>query len=214
MMMAPQSKPSLLEREITPTIQNYQRKDNGNNHGSDGSSGRQHRKNAYHWQDTDKRKNSMHNRDETLVAHNLRSKNGKELYHEDEEHHDNVVSHGVLATDDANEKTGLLQKQYPHGKNNASEKKHPIKNLLNNMQQLILPSNTNPSKCTSCDANELKSTTLGSFLFSLYCLVFSFAEASAITRPSHYSMTTSQSLLGPMALMACIHEVSQNIGEI
>ena len=45
---------------------------------------------------------------------------------------------------------------------------------------------------------------LGSFLFPLYQLVFCFAEASAITRPSRLSSGLRSSLLSPMALTACV----------
>mmetsp|Transcript_13080 Transcript_13080/g.27490 ORF Transcript_13080/g.27490 Transcript_13080/m.27490 type:complete len:1323 (+) Transcript_13080:168-4136(+) len=50
---------------------------------------------------------------------------------------------------------------------------------------------------------KLKTTLVGAFLFALYQLVFSFAEASAITRPSH-PVSSSSALLAPMALMACV----------
>jgi MFS superfamily sulfate permease-like transporter len=54
-----------------------------------------------------------------------------------------------------------------------------------------------------CDPKQLNATIIGALLFSLYQLVFCFAEASAITRPSHSSSTAS-ALLAPMALMACV----------
>jgi hypothetical protein len=55
----------------------------------------------------------------------------------------------------------------------------------------------------------IRPAMLGSFLFPLYQLVFCFAEASAITRPSqrlHLSGVGSStySLLSPMALAACV----------
>ena len=50
--------------------------------------------------------------------------------------------------------------------------------------------------------HEIKSTLIGAFLFSLYQLVFIFAEASAISRPSH-PPSASSILLSPMANMAC-----------
>jgi len=49
---------------------------------------------------------------------------------------------------------------------------------------------------------QIKSTLIGAFLFSLYQLVFIFAEASAITRPSN-PPSASSILLSPMANMAC-----------
>ena len=51
-------------------------------------------------------------------------------------------------------------------------------------------------------SHQIKSTLVGAFLFSLYQLVFIFAEASAITRPSHPS-SASSILLSPMANMTC-----------
>ena len=50
---------------------------------------------------------------------------------------------------------------------------------------------------------EIKTTLIGAFLFALYQLVFCFAQASAITRPSH-PISSSNALLAPMACMACV----------
>ena len=51
----------------------------------------------------------------------------------------------------------------------------------------------------------LRPALLGSLLFPLYMLVFCFAEASAITRPSRpISSGLRSSLLSPMALAACV----------
>jgi len=55
-----------------------------------------------------------------------------------------------------------------------------------------------------CDTEQIKPTFIGAFLFSLYQLVFCFALASAITRPSHSSSEYSSELLAPMVLMACL----------
>jgi hypothetical protein len=61
-------------------------------------------------------------------------------------------------------------------------------------------------------ARNIRPAMLGSFLFPLYQLVFCFAEASAITRPSQRiapalvdgSSSRPYSLLSPMALAACV----------
>ncbi|KAL3797238.1 hypothetical protein HJC23_004530 [Cyclotella cryptica] len=64
-------------------------------------------------------------------------------------------------------------------------------------------------KCTDyvldnlCDTHQIKTTLIGAVLYSLYALVFCFAEASAITRPSHPNSEDS-GLLAPMALMGCV----------
>ena len=55
----------------------------------------------------------------------------------------------------------------------------------------------------SCDSKQTKSTFMGAILYSLYALVFCFAEASAITRPSHPN-TAESGLLAPMALMGSV----------
>ena len=55
-----------------------------------------------------------------------------------------------------------------------------------------------------CDSKQkISSTLIGAILYSLYSLVFCFAEASAITRPSHPNSEES-GLLAPMALMGCV----------
>lgn len=54
-----------------------------------------------------------------------------------------------------------------------------------------------------CDTQQIKTTLIGAVLYSLYALVFCFAEASAITRPSHPNSEDS-GLLAPMALMGCV----------
>ena len=56
---------------------------------------------------------------------------------------------------------------------------------------------------TLCDSKSITSTLIGAILYSLYSLVFCFAEASAITRPSHPNSEES-GLLAPMALMGCV----------
>ena len=56
---------------------------------------------------------------------------------------------------------------------------------------------------TACDSKQMKTTFIGAILYSLYALVFCFAEASAITRPSHPN-TEDSGLLAPMALMGCV----------
>jgi len=67
----------------------------------------------------------------------------------------------------------------------------------NNKLQRLLQS-------AQCDTEQIKPTLIGAFLFSLYQLVFCFALASAITRPSHASSDYSSELLAPMVLMACM----------
>lgn len=52
----------------------------------------------------------------------------------------------------------------------------------------------------ACDSKQIKATFIGALLYSLYSLVFCFAEASAITRPSH----PESGLLAPMALMGAV----------
>ena len=64
----------------------------------------------------------------------------------------------------------------------------------NNKLQRLLQS-------AQCDTDQIKPTFIGAFLFSLYQLVFCFALASAITRPSHASSDYSSELLAPMVLM-------------
>jgi hypothetical protein len=55
----------------------------------------------------------------------------------------------------------------------------------------------------ACDSKQMSSTLIGAALYSLYALVFCFAEASAITRPSHPNSKES-GLLAPMAMMGCV----------
>ena len=118
-----------------------------------------------------------HNRDETMVAHNLRRKS-KPYY----DNHDDDQSY--------NERSGLIQST-TNTRNDTN----------NNNTKLIQLTKQQLSK--SCDPEHIKPTLIGAFLFSLYQLVFCFAEASAITRPSHSSSNPS-ALLSPMALMACM----------
>jgi len=66
----------------------------------------------------------------------------------------------------------------------------------NNLQHIL--------SLVQSDAEQIKPTFIGAFLFSLYQLVFCFALASAITRPSHASSEYSSELLAPMVLMACM----------
>jgi hypothetical protein len=61
---------------------------------------------------------------------------------------------------------------------------------------------TNFVSVNTCNAQQIKTTLIGAVLYSLYSLVFCFAEASAITRPSHPNSDES-GLLAPMALMGC-----------
>jgi hypothetical protein len=55
----------------------------------------------------------------------------------------------------------------------------------------------------ACDSKQIKTTFMGALLYSLYSLVFCFAEASAITRPSHPNSEES-GLLAPMAMMGAV----------
>jgi hypothetical protein len=55
----------------------------------------------------------------------------------------------------------------------------------------------------ACDSKQIKTTFIGALLYSLYSLVFCFAEASAITRPSHTHAEES-GLLAPMAMMGAV----------
>ena len=84
---------------------------------------------------------------------------------------------------DSNERTSLIDRT--EEKNN---------NKLQHLFQTAL----------QCDTEQIKPTFIGAFLFSLYQLVFCFALASAITRPSHASSEYSSELLAPMVLMACM----------
>mmetsp|Transcript_16617 Transcript_16617/g.35906 ORF Transcript_16617/g.35906 Transcript_16617/m.35906 type:complete len:1197 (-) Transcript_16617:138-3728(-) len=132
----------------------------------------------YHRQNTPK----AHNRDETMVAHNTRRKN-KPC------DNDQQIMFGGVAN--VHEKTGLV-KTHCESANNEDARNHTTDKMH------LLLSNTK-----LCDPEHLKPTLVGAFLFSLYQLVFCFAEASAISRPSH-SSSASSSLLSPMALMACM----------
>ena len=81
------------------------------------------------------------------------------------------------------------------------------RSLLNNEhpenQQSFFKKCINYVSNNSCDSKQIKSTLMGAILYSLYALVFCFAEASAITRPSHPN-TAEAGLLAPMALMGSV----------
>ena len=143
---------------------------------------------SYHRQDTPQ----THNRDTTMVAANLRQK-GKTYQQQSS-------MNGTRDDYNLNEKTALINtvQQLGSGDESAANDSFSKKLLPNIHLHDLLSSITK-----SFDSDNIKPTIIGSFLFSLYQLVFCFAEASAITRPSHSSSNPS-SLLSPMALMACM----------
>jgi len=151
------------------------------------------------------------------MANNLSS--GKNLLPfgdgRDEEQHS--MSSGAAAVVDKT--TGLMSAHNNGSGNNFS---HNNNQPPPNQPPTTFTSNNNDSPTTSASTttNSLpnkiierflsqtkildKSTVIGAFLFALFQLVFFFAEASAITRPSRADAGTNNALLSPMALMACM----------
>lgn len=75
-----------------------------------------------------------------------------------------------------------------------------------NNRQSFMSKAKNYISANTCDSKQIKTTFIGALLYSLYSLVFCFAEASAITRPSHPNSEES-GLLAPMALMGAVRLV-------
>ncbi|KAL9187294.1 hypothetical protein ACHAXT_001397 [Thalassiosira profunda] len=133
---------------------------------------------------------SSHNRDDTLVAGNLKR---------------TVVDAGLRETlVMANIKRGSLLDE----DDGAHERTRLLRSSSSSFEKCDAPRRRNVlvgklSEMKLLEPASLKPTLMGAFLFSLYQLVFCFAEASAITRPSH-STAEASALLSPMALMACM----------
>ena len=142
-----------------------------------------------------------HNRDDTHLIDNLSRGqhqqqqswpwgNKEQQYYQGGEHKVQFQSERESSDDDI-----------PSSKDEQQQQQQPVE-TKSKRSSLLHSSTLLLSKTGLSTPHQIKSTLIGAFLFSLYQLVFIFAEASAITRPSHPPSSSSM-LLSPMAHMAC-----------